>query len=87
RPITYVILNNRSYRILKERMVSFRGKPAFGGMDFRDPELDFTGLARAMGVQASRIADPADVDPALKEAIGSGAPRLLEFMIADGFGG
>lgn len=87
RPITYVILNNRSYRILKERMVSFRGKPAFTGMDFHDPEIDFTGLARSMGVKAARIADAADVDAALNEAIAAGEPRLLEFMLADGFGG
>jgi len=86
RPITYVILNNRSYRILKERMVSFRGKPAFTGMDFHDPEIDFTGLARSMGVKAARIADPADVDAALREATASGETRLLEFMLADGFG-
>ena len=86
RPITYVILNNRSYRILKDRMVSFRGKPAFTGMDFHDPEIDFTALAGSLGVKASRITDPADVDAALKEAVACGEPRLLEFMLADGYG-
>jgi benzoylformate decarboxylase len=86
-PITYVIANNRSYRILKERLVSFRGSDKFVGMDLRDPEIDYTGLARAMGLAARRVTDPADVAPALREAVKSGAPHLIEVMVADGFGG
>jgi benzoylformate decarboxylase len=86
-PITYVITNNRSYRILKERLVSMRGSDRFVGMDLRDPEIDFTGLAQSMGVAARRITDPQDFSPALREAMASGAPRLIEVMVADGFGG
>jgi benzoylformate decarboxylase len=86
-PVTYVIANNRSYRILKERLVSFRGSNKFVGMDLRDPEIDYTGLARAMGLAARRVTDPADIAPALREAVASGAPHLVEVMVADGFGG
>jgi benzoylformate decarboxylase len=85
-PITYVIANNRSYRILKERLVSMRSTDRFTGMDIRDPEIDFTGLARSMGVSAQRVADPEGIVPALREALQSGRPRLIEVMIADGFG-
>jgi benzoylformate decarboxylase len=63
-PLTYVIANNRSYRILKERLVSFRRTEKFIGMDFRDPPLDFVGLAHSMGMRARRIEDPADIVPA-----------------------
>jgi len=86
-PVTYVIANNRSYRILKERLVSFRGSDKFVGMDLRDPAIDYTGLARSMGLAARRVTDPADVAPALREAVASGAPHLVEVMVADGFGG
>jgi benzoylformate decarboxylase len=86
-PITYVIINNRSYRILKERMVAFRGARAFAGMEFHDPQIDFTSLAQSMGVTAVRVTRPGDVDAALREAIASGAPRLVEVMVADGFEG
>jgi benzoylformate decarboxylase len=86
-PVTYVIANNRSYRILKERLVSFRGSDQFVGMDLRDPEIDYTGLARSMGLAARRVTDPADIAPALREAVASGAPQLVEVMVADGFGG
>jgi benzoylformate decarboxylase len=86
-PITYVIANNRSYRILKERLVSMRATDRFTGMDIRDPEIDYTGLARSFGVAAERVTDPDAIVPALREAVQSGRPRLIEVMVADGFGG
>ena len=86
-PITYVIANNRSYRILKERLVSMRATDRFAGMDLRDPDIDFTGLARSLGVQAERVSDPQAIAPALRAALAAGAPRLIEVMVADGFGG
>ena len=86
RPITYVILNNRGYRILKERLVSFRKTDRFVGMDIREPGIDFVALARSMGLQAHRITRPDEVAPALAQAIGAGAPRLIDIAVADGFG-
>jgi benzoylformate decarboxylase len=86
-PITYVITNNRGYRILKERLVALRHTEKFIGMDLRDPDIDFTGLARSLGVPAQRITDPRQVAPALEAAVQSGCVQLLEVMVADGFGG
>ncbi|MCW5622223.1 MAG: thiamine pyrophosphate-binding protein [Burkholderiales bacterium] len=86
-PITYVIPNNRGYRILKERLKSMRGTERFIGMDIREPELDFVALAQSMGVPAQRIADPAEIGPALQQALASGGPSLLDVSVADGFGG
>ena len=87
RPITYVIANNRSYRILKERMVSLRSSDQFIGMDFTSPPLDFVQLAQGMGVPAQRITDPAAIGPALSAAIARGGPSLLDISVANGFGG
>lgn len=87
RPITYLIPNNRSYRILKERLKAFRGTDRYIGMDLRDPPIDFVGLAESFGIRAARIDDPADVGAALREAVASGEPRLLDVPVADGFGG
>ena len=86
-PITYVIPNNRSYRILKERLVSFRKTDKFVGMDMDDPAIDFVALAQSMGVPARRITDPQDVAPALRESAQGGGPRLLDVGVANGFGG
>jgi benzoylformate decarboxylase len=86
-PITYVIPNNRGYRILKERLVSFRKTDRFIGMDLREPEIDFVALAQSLGVPASRISDPAQIAPALSAAVASGKPALLDVSVIDGFGG
>lgn len=86
-PITYVIANNRSYRILKDRLVSMRATDRFVGMDMREPAIDYTGLAQSLGVPARRVTDGADIVPALREAAGRDGPGLIEVMIADGFGG
>ena len=85
-PITYVIPNNRSYRILKERLVSMRSTDKFIGMDMRDPAIDYTGLARSMGVPARCVTDPADIVSALREAAGRQGPSLVEVIVEDGFG-
>jgi benzoylformate decarboxylase len=86
-PITYVIANNRSYRIIKERLVSFRKTDRFTGMDLREPEIDFVALAKSMGLPARRISDPQDVSEALKDSMKLGKPNLLDIRVADGFGG
>jgi benzoylformate decarboxylase len=84
-PITYVIINNRSYRILKERMVSLRGSERFVAMDMNDPPLDFVAIGQGMGLTARRISDPRELGAALRDAIASNAPNLIEVVVADGF--
>lgn len=86
-PITYVIPNNRGYRILKERLVSFRKTDRFVGMDIADPGIDFVGLAESMGVRSRRVENPDDIDGAVREGIASGTPNLIDMRVADGFGG
>jgi benzoylformate decarboxylase len=86
-PITYIIANNRGYRIIKERLVSFRKTDRFTGMDLRDPDIDFVSLAGSFGLAARRVTDPQDIAPALREAFASGAPNLVDIRVADGFGG
>jgi len=86
-PITYVIANNRSYRIIKERLVSFRKTDRFTGMDLRDPEIDFVALAKSMGLPARRITNPQEVSSSLQEGMNSGKPNLVDIRVADGFGG
>jgi len=86
-PITYIIANNRGYRIIKERLVSFRSTDKFTGMDIREPDIDFVSLAQSMGLAARRVTDPQDIAPALREGFASGKPNLIDLRVADGFGG
>lgn len=87
-PVTFVIANNGSYSILKERLVAFGGssvaKETMIGMDF-DPPINFPALAESMGVTARRIEKPADIAPALHWAIAEERPVLLDVAVHDGF--
>ncbi len=85
-PITYVIINNRSYRIIKERLVASRKSDRFVAMDMKDPAIDFAAMARSLGLAAVCVNDPAELAPALKKAIDSGLPNLIEVIVQDGFG-
>ena len=80
-PLTYVICNNKGYRIIKQRLKAFHGNEHYVGMDFLDPELDFVKLAQGFGMAAQRITDAADVRPALDAAIASGKPNLLDVIV------
>lgn len=84
-PITYIIANNHSYRILKERLIDFHNNSCFIGMDMNDPPIDFAMLATSMGIKSRKIDRVSDVIPAIKKSIGSNHPNLLEIIVSDGF--
>lgn len=85
RPITYIIANNSSYRILKERQMARRGNKAFYGMDIRNPAIDFVALAQSMGVRAQRVTDAGQIADVVRGAIASGETNLIDVTVIDGF--
>ncbi len=85
-PITYIIINNRGYRIIKERLVASRKSDRFVAMDMKDPPIDFVSLAKGLGLTARCVSDPGEIQIAIQEAISSGAPNLIEVIVDDGFG-
>ncbi len=86
-PITYIITNNASYRILKQRLLSFHGNNHFIGMDLSDPHIDFAAMARSMGVAAERITEADAVVPALEAACANPEPNLLNIAVDGRVGG
>jgi benzoylformate decarboxylase len=80
-PLTVVIVNNGGYRIIKQRLLAFHGDDHYVGMDFVDPPVDFTGLAKSLGLEAMRIAEAKDVAPALKSAFNRPGTKLIEVMV------
>ena len=80
-PITYVIANNGGYRIIKQRLKSFHGNDHFIGMDFVEPKVDFTALAKSLGMPAEHITEPDAVAPALKRAFSTPGPKLLDVVV------
>jgi benzoylformate decarboxylase len=84
-PVTWVIANNRSYRILKLNMLEYLGEGAAGRkfveMDITEPELDFSAIASSFGVKGVRVEQPDEIGAAVREAQTSGEPRLVEVVI------
>jgi len=80
-PITYVITNNKGYRILKQRLKAFHNNENFIGMSIDEPEIDFVGLARSLGMSAEAVTAPGEVRGALDAAIASGKPTLLDVAV------
>ncbi len=84
-PVTFVMLSNAAYRILKLNMVEYLGTAARGrqfvAMDLTDPELRFDRLAEAMGVRGRRVERPDELGPALREAIAHDGPALVDVVM------
>jgi benzoylformate decarboxylase len=84
-PVTFVILNNAAYRILKLNMVEYLGTAARGrkfvAMDLTDPELRFDRMAEAMGVRGRRVERPDELRSALREAIAHHGPALVDVVM------
>ncbi|MDA0785010.1 MAG: thiamine pyrophosphate-binding protein [Proteobacteria bacterium] len=83
-PVTFVILNNQGYRIIKQRLKAFHGNENYIAMDFEDPAIDFVGMAEAMGVTATRVTEPGAVRAALAAAIANPGPNLIDICVERG---
>jgi benzoylformate decarboxylase len=80
-PLTFIIVNNGGYRIIKQRLLAFHGDDHYVGMDFIDPPVDFTGLAKSLGLEAMKITDPTQLKPALKSAFSRPGAKLIEVVV------
>ncbi len=80
-PVTFLVLRNEEYAILKW----FAGIEAVEGAPGLDlPALDVAAVAEGYGVKAHRAAGRDEVRGALEAAIASDAPELVEVGVAPG---
>jgi len=81
-PVIWVIFNNTSYRILKQRLVAMRGLAEqadnFVGMELTDPAIDFIGLARSLGIEAQRAKTVKDTTDLIAKALKDGTALLID---------
>ena len=84
-PVVFAVVNNRQYKILKGYLRGMDGAAVrtgrFVGMELDDPPIDFVALAQSMAVDATRIDSTAEVGDALRVALASGRPHVLELPI------
>src|SRR4029077_9129344 len=83
--VVFVILNNTSYRILKQRLRAQRGAAAqvdrYVGMELVDPAIDYVGLARSLGIAAERAKTVHETTDLIAQGLKSGAPLLIDVPI------
>jgi len=88
-PVIWVIFNNLSYRILKQRLVMLRGlaeqADKFVGMELTDPAIDFVGLARSLGVEGQRAATVKDATDLIGKALKDGTSMLIDVDMECGY--
>ncbi|GAB2490593.1 thiamine pyrophosphate-binding protein [Streptosporangium sandarakinum] len=83
----FVICNNGRYELLNENISVYwreRGvapHPFPSSFDLSGLPLGFTDLARGMGVQAVRVAEPEDVGPAVKRMLADDEPFLVDVAV------
>jgi len=73
-PLIVLLWNNQGYEEIKKYMVNRAIEPV--GVDIHTP--DFIGVAQALGAVARDVGDVAQLQAALKEAVGRKGPTLIQ---------
>jgi len=83
--MVFVIINNSSYRILKQRVNAMKGLAAqtdtYVGMDLVDPAVDFVAVAQGLGLSAHRATTIAGVKDLLATALKADGPTLIDVIV------
>ncbi len=77
-PVVDIIGNDRAWGMIKGAQHAAFGD-RYIGVDFGETRYD--KLAEAMGAFGIRVEDPADIRPALEEAVRSGKPAVIDAVI------
>jgi acetolactate synthase-1/2/3 large subunit len=82
--VTTVILSNRKYQILLGELAQVGANPGRTALDMMDigkPDIDWPGLANALGVDAARTDTAQDFADLLSQALKRPGPFLIELLI------
>jgi acetolactate synthase-1/2/3 large subunit len=76
--VTTIVFNNAAYgNVKRDQQKVFGGRVI--GSDLKNP--DFVRMAESFGVEAERVSSPKALKPALKRALKSDAPRVIEVKL------
>ena len=83
--ITVMLLNNRSYAILNIELnrvgVDVPGPTALSLLDLSNPDLEWTDIAKGMGMKATKVTSIQALDQAVAGAMTTAGPLLIEVML------
>src|SRR5437899_1566726 len=83
--VTTLLFSNRSYAILRGELANVGagnpGRKALDMLDLGHPDLDWVGLARAMGVPGARVTTMEAFNDRFAEGIATPGPFLVEVVL------
>lgn len=82
---TFILCNNTQYQILKHcgevmPLPHMKAKQ-YLAMDLVQPEIDFVSLARSLGVEAHRVAEPKELSERVRAALAGDKPCLFDVPV------
>ncbi len=84
-PVTFVICNNTEYKILKDCGKTLELESSHVertvGLDIVDPAIDYTALARSLGVEAIQVTSAAEAADAVRFSFAENALSVIEVPI------
>ena len=83
--MVFVVINNYSYRILKQRTNAMKGMAAqhdnYVAMDLDKPRVDFVQVARGLGLTAHKATTLSDLSDLLEAALAADGPTLIDVEV------
>jgi benzoylformate decarboxylase len=83
--MVFIIINNYSYRILKQRTNAMKGLAAqadnYVAMDLDQPRIDFVSVARGLGLAAHRATTLSVLSDLLEAALVTEGPTLIDMEV------
>lgn len=83
--VTVILLNNKSYAILNIELARVgAGEPTektLSMLDLSNPDMDFTSIAKGLGVRATQARTADEFQQQFADAMGSPGPCLIEAML------
>ncbi len=77
-PVIIIVANDRAYGMIKAGQ-QLLYKSRYVGVDFHDARLD--KIAKAMGCHGERVEKPEDIKPALRRAVESNLPAVIDVLV------
>jgi len=87
-PVLFVVLNNAGWMSIKGGQLANFGRTMATEFQRRDGSVytpDFAAAARSFGLHAERVDRPDEVAPAVRRALATGGPALVEVAVAREF--
>jgi acetolactate synthase-1/2/3 large subunit len=83
--VTTVLFSNRTYQILRGELANVGagnpGRKALDMLDLGNPDIDWVGLAKSLGVPGAQVTDMDQFNRRFAEGVGTPGPYLIEVVL------